>query len=293
MRFDIVIGSGSMGQSFLTWRDDQLYQLPITYFTAADQWSNSPGFPNKRVLIDRPATARCLECHISYAEGIAGPEMEPTGFDHNKIIYGVDCQKCHGPAAQHVTWHTQHPKDSTAKYIVNPANLSRQRQLDLCTLCHGGNIQKTKPSFQFTAGKDLADYFSIGTEDNVVFNSSQIDVHGNQVGLLKASQCFKMTTTMTCSTCHNVHENERGKTGLFSQRCLSCHSAASEKMKTPTHQLVKSIETNCIDCHMPSQPSKSIAVFLEGDETPKTSSLRSHFIGIYQEEVKKFIKTQK
>src|SRR6185503_16911385 len=58
MRFDMVIGSGVMGQSFLTWRNDQLYQLPITYFTAADQWSNSPGFPNDRVLIDRPATSR-------------------------------------------------------------------------------------------------------------------------------------------------------------------------------------------------------------------------------------------
>ena len=65
MRFDMVIGSGVMGQSFLTWRNNQLYQLPITYFTAANQWSNSPGFPNDRVLIDRPATSRCLECHVS------------------------------------------------------------------------------------------------------------------------------------------------------------------------------------------------------------------------------------
>jgi hypothetical protein len=47
MRFDMVIGSGVMGQSFLTWRNNKLYQLPITYFTAADQWSNSPGFQMK------------------------------------------------------------------------------------------------------------------------------------------------------------------------------------------------------------------------------------------------------
>ena len=78
MRFDMVIGSGVMGQSFLTWRNNQLFQLPITYFTAAGQWSNSPGFPNDKVLIDRPATARCLECHVSYAEVIGGPALEPT-----------------------------------------------------------------------------------------------------------------------------------------------------------------------------------------------------------------------
>jgi hypothetical protein len=293
MRFDMVIGSGVMGQSFLTWRNDQLYQLPITYFTAAGQWSNSPGFPNDRVLIDRPATSRCLECHVSYAEGIAGPALEPTGFDRNKIIYGVDCQKCHGPAAKHVDYHTQHPQDTNAKYIVNPAMLSRQQQLDICSLCHGGNIQKTKPSFAFTAGNNLSDYFSIESPNNVVLNSSEIDVHGNQVELLKASKCFTLSPAMTCSTCHNTHENERGKTGLFSQRCIKCHLMTNEKLKTATHLQVNAIEKNCIDCHMPAQPSKSIAVFLQGEETPRTSKLRSHYIGIYEEEIKKFINKNK
>lgn len=293
MRFDMVIGSGVMGQSFLTWRNNQLYQLPITYFTAADQWSNSPGFPNDRVLIDRPATSRCLECHVSYAEGIAGPALEPTAFDRNKILYGVDCQKCHGPAAKHVAYQTQHPQDTTAKYIVNPVKLSRQKQLDICTLCHGGNIQKTKPSFEFTAGKDLSDYFSIDSKDDVVLNSSEIDVHGNQVGLLKASKCFKMSAAMTCSTCHNTHENERGRTELFSKRCISCHNTTDEQFKTSTHSQIASVEKNCIDCHMPAQPSKAIAVFLQGEETPKTSLLRSHFIGIYQDEVRKFINKNK
>lgn len=293
MRFDMVIGSGVMGQSFLTWRNDQLYQLPITYFTAANQWANSPGFPNDKVLIDRPATSRCLECHVSYAKGISGTALEPTKFDRNKIIYRVDCQKCHGPAAKHVEYQTQHPNDTTARYIVNPKNLSRQQQLDICTLCHGGNIQKTKPSFEFTAGEDLSDYFSIEAQDNIVLNSSEIDVHGNQVGLLKASKCFKMSSAMTCSSCHNTHENERGKAELFSQRCMGCHNTSIEKFNTSTHSQITAIEKNCIDCHMPTQPSKSIAVFLQGEETPKTSVLRSHFIGIYQDEVRKFINKNK
>jgi len=293
MRFDIVIGSGVMGQSFLTWRNDKLYQLPITYFTAADQWANSPGFPNEKVMIDRPATARCLECHLSYAEGISGTSLEPNAFDENKIIYGVDCQKCHGPAAKHVEYQTQHPEDKTSKYIVNPSKLSRSQQVDICALCHGGNIQKTKPSFQFTAGKKLSDYFSIDTLNNYVMNSSAVDVHGNQVGLLKASKCFKMSSAMTCSTCHNIHENERGKLELFSQRCMNCHNMSDEKLRTPTHLQVSSIEKNCIDCHMPAQPSKSIAVFLQGEEIPKASLLRSHFISIYQDEIKKFINKNK
>jgi Cytochrome c554 and c-prime len=289
MRFDIVIGSGIMGQSFLTWRNNQLYQLPITYFTAADQWSNSPGFPPNRVLIDRPVTSRCLECHASFAQGISGTALEPIEFDHNKIIYGVDCQKCHGPAAKHVEYQTQHPQEKMAKYIINPAKLSRVQQLDVCALCHGGNIQKTKPSFEFTAGKNLSDYFTIDTLNDIVQNSANVDVHGNQYALLRASKCFRVSTVMTCNTCHNTHENERGKVELFSQRCMSCHNPAADNFKTATHTAITAIEKNCIDCHMPSQPSKSIAVFLQGQETPKASLLRSHFIGAYPEETKKFI----
>lgn len=290
MRFDIVIGSGVMGQSFLSWRGNQLYQLPITFFTAANQWSNSPGFPSDRVLIDRPITSRCLECHTSFAMGVAGPPLEPTDFDRNRIIFGIDCQNCHGPAARHVAFHTNNPNEKTARFIINPSALSRSRQLDVCAVCHGGNIQKIKPSFEFTAGKNLADYFTIDTLSNVMLNGSNIDVHGNQVGLLMASKCFTSSVTMTCSSCHNTHQNERGRKDVFSQRCISCHNTASPTFQTSTHTQINNIDKNCIDCHMPAQPSRSIAVLLEGEETPKASLLRSHLIGIYPEADKEALK---
>src|SRR5438045_8937759 len=126
-----------MGQSYLYGKDDHLYQLPITYFTAANAWSNSPGFPDK-VRFDRMITSRCLECHTTFIKKISSPEEENEKFDSQKIMYGVDCEKCHGPAAKHVEFQTQNPKINTAKYIINPAKLSRQQNLDLCALCHGG-----------------------------------------------------------------------------------------------------------------------------------------------------------
>lgn len=104
MRFDIVTGSGAKGQSFMSWRGDKLFQLPITYFTTAAQWSNSPGFPSDRVMIDRPITSRCMECHVTFAERISEDGKEPEEFSKTNIIYGVDCEKCHGPAAEHVAF---------------------------------------------------------------------------------------------------------------------------------------------------------------------------------------------
>src|SRR5205823_3501452 len=126
-----------------------------------------------------------------------------------------------GPAAKHVEYQTLHPKEIKAKYIINPAMLSRQQNLDLCAMCHGGRLHKTKPSFEFIAGNKLSDYF---VPDSSGPATKGIDVHGNQYGLLSESKCFRVSATLTCITCHNPHENERGKVALFSQRCMTCHN---------------------------------------------------------------------
>ncbi|MEO6541782.1 MAG: multiheme c-type cytochrome, partial [Ferruginibacter sp.] len=135
-RFDMIIGSGTKGQSFASWTGNYLFQLPITYFTSATQWCNSPGYPNK-IAFNRPITSRCLECHSTYAEKTAAPETGHEAFDKGTLIMGVTCEKCHGPAAKHVSFQTQNPTEKKAKFIINPALFSRQQSLDLCALCHG------------------------------------------------------------------------------------------------------------------------------------------------------------
>jgi len=293
IRFDLSIGSGVMGQSYLNRRQDRLYQMPVTYFAAAAQWSNSPGFPNDKVLTDRPVTARCLECHTTFAKGEKGTAMEPLSFPADKIILGVGCEKCHGPASMHVDYQTKHPGDTIARYIVNPSSISRQQQLDVCAVCHGGKIKKTKPSFSFTAGKNLSDYFILNDISETAMSSGEVEVHGNQYGLLQASKCFKQSN-MTCNTCHNSHQNERGNSVLFCSRCITCHDVNRDNFKTNAHVGAVDITKNCIDCHMPQQPSKSIAVQLQGESRPVASLIRSHYIGIYPDEIKKYLhKTSK
>lgn len=292
-RFDVVIGSGTKGQTFASWTNNNLFQLPITYFTSASQWCNSPGYPNK-IAFNRPITSRCLECHSTFAEKISAQGIEPEEFNKSTVIMGVDCERCHGPAAKHVEFQTQNPKETIAKFIINPANFSRKQSLDLCALCHGGRLQKTKPSFEFTAGDRLSDYFLI---DTVSKDVNSIDVHGNQYGLLKASKCFLKSKTMTCNTCHNPHENEKGKSQVFSQRCMSCHNdkhadAVVCKMTSTTGD---GINKNCVKCHMPEEPSMAIAVMLQGETMPTPALMHTHLIKVYPDETKKilaFIKNQ-
>jgi hypothetical protein len=288
-KFDIVVGSGRKGQSYLNWLKNRLVQLPITYFSPAGQWSNSPGYPPDKVVFYRPITSRCLECHSTYFEKISDTSQKLEEFDHNKIIYAVDCEKCHGAAAAHVEFQTKNPAAKEGKFIINPGKLPRERLLDLCALCHGGQLTKTKPSFSFQPGDTLSNYFLSNTNP---LNAANIDVHGNQLGLLSLSKCFVMSN-MTCISCHNTHENENGKTALFSQRCMTCHSEGHGKLCKMTTAIGPSITKNCIDCHMPKQPSHAVAVYLEGSDTPTPALMRTHYIKVYQEESKKILQLLK
>lgn len=289
-RFDIVVGSGKKGQSFLSWKKNSLIQMPITYFTPENTWSTSPGFSSRNVAFNRVVTSRCLECHSTYFERTSAEGIHPEQFNQQKIIYAITCEKCHGPAKEHVTYHTNNPAEKTAHAIINPAKLSRQKNLDLCTLCHGGRLEKTKPSFSFTAGDDLKDYFNIQPNN---IPAANLDVHGNQFGSLSASKCF-LQSQMTCLSCHNVHENESGKTEVFSAKCLTCHTGTAVKTCKLKAELGETINKNCIDCHMPYQQSQSIVVFLEGSASPTPAKLRNHYITIYKEEsdrVREFLKS--
>jgi hypothetical protein len=284
-KFDIVVGSGRKGQSYLSWSGNYLVQLPITYFTPASQWSNSPGYNPHVPLFNRPITSRCLECHSTYFQTISDTSKKFEEFDQNRIIYGVDCEKCHGPAAGHVEFHIKNSAITTGKNIENPGKFSRERLLDLCTLCHGGALNKTKPSFSFQAGDTLSNYFSMQA---AMLNADNIDVHGNQFGLMALSKCFKMST-LTCISCHNVHENENGKIETFSQRCISCHSSSHDKICKLTARIGSSITQNCIDCHMPRQMSHAVAVYLQGDDIPTSALMRTHYIKIYPDETKRIV----
>src|SRR5579863_9025745 len=113
--FDIVIGSGKKGQTYLySGRDGELFQLPISYSATDSSWCNSPGYYPDSIRFNRVINAYCLECHATFA---ASPREggNPAGDDENRIdpsriIYGIDCERCHGPGAEHVRYHTTHPE---------------------------------------------------------------------------------------------------------------------------------------------------------------------------------------
>ncbi|WP_198439702.1 multiheme c-type cytochrome [Pareuzebyella sediminis] len=276
--FDIVIGSGVMGQTYLTWEEDKLFQLQSSYHKPADSWVNSPGFPT--YAIQRPVRDGCIKCHVTFAKN--RNIREGNQYDREKILYGIECERCHRPAARHVIYHRKHPEAKMAKFMVNIDSLTRQQRLDVCAQCHSGpqNEQLKGNPFSFLTGENLNEY---SRNSGPMSSTETLDVHGNQYGLLTRSECFKQTQTMDCTTCHDPHKNQRGDTEYFNHKCMQCHVAETKKPFVVQDHL-EVVGNDCISCHMPKMRSQSISIKLTGKDSISSSfSIRTHFIKVYKD----------
>lgn len=213
-----------------------------------------------------------------------------TYFDHRgkknrytpgSLILGVTCERCHGPAKEHVGFHRENPDARKAVGITNPAKLERQRQMDICGQCHGGSRALKGDALSLRPGDRLEDHYDPPDDEMNAKNS----VHtSNQLNRLSQSACFQQSM-MTCINCHDPHHNERGNRQLFSQRCMTCHKSEEDCGFFP-HEGVDFAQ-NCVDCHMPRRPTKKLRLkSVEGDVFPP---LRDHYIRVDQTATEKFM----
>lgn len=281
VKFDIVLGSSVMGQTYLTWEQDKLFQLQASYYASTDSWVNSPGYPSYN--LERPVGSACLKCHVTFAKN-----HDSSGFGNEfykeNMIYGVDCEKCHRPSAKHVIYHRKNPEADESKFMLKIDTLSRQQRLDVCAQCHSGlRMRQLKGNpFSFLPGENLNEY-SLNAQ--TASKNSTLDVHGNQYGLLTSSKCFKQTSKMDCTTCHDTHKKQRGDTTYFNQKCMGCHTDPNSTICKAELSEINKMANNCIACHMPIFPSKVISVQLENDSLKTPFYIRTHLIGIYPKEL--------
>lgn len=287
-RFDIAFGSGEKAFSFGYWQDKKVYQLPLSYFTAIHGWANSPGFPMHQPNFNRPIISRCFECHGSYIAADREQDeslAQARNLDKQFVIFGIDCERCHGPASDHVAFHTQNLAIKQARYIAGWKSLSRQQKLDVCAVCHSGNDLTTQRStFAFRPGDTLSKFYY---PEFSSFSSAAPDVHGKQVQLLAASQCFLQSKTMECTSCHNTHTAGPRSMAVYSRQCVSCHKQTDHTSSTMAAGLGNAIVNNCIDCHMPRQESNAISFQEMGKQNANSYLLRTHRIAIYPEEAQR------
>lgn len=167
-RIDYVIGSGNHSRSYLHRAPDgQLIELPVSWYSErSGYWAMSPGYDWKgQKDFRRAITGECMFCHNGYVQSDAG--LERSIFP-GKLPHGIDCQRCHGPGRAHVeaARSSQAAEELVRSTIVNPARLSRERQLEVCMQCHlktsfhEPNEQRAfnRAIFSYRPGQPLEDF---------------------------------------------------------------------------------------------------------------------------------------
>ncbi len=239
---DYFVGSGNHGRSYLINVGGRLFQSPASYYTQLARWDVSPGYEADRELdFNRPVVPECLFCHSGNARPIRNSlnTYQSPPFESEAIT----CERCHGPAADHLV------KPSPAT-ILNPAKLAPERRDAVCEQCHlGAEARILNPGKQFSdyhPGELLEGTFSAYVferrPDAPAGHALKVVSHVEQ---LAESACARESQgKMWCGSCHDPHDKPAEPVSYYRERCQQCHAAADlESHPKPAK--------NCIGCHMP------------------------------------------
>ncbi len=180
----------------------------------------SPGFPKEQPqerehalgrVLSPSFELRCLTCH-------GKPGTLGAGKDG-----GVGCESCHGPASAHVA--SAKGEGPNEPQLVKPKSLHGVASIEVCAECHSG--------FKPRGHSDPV------PEDLLI---------SSQVSALRHSECFIQSgERLTCTACHNPHQDSATVSQTSVRVCLGCHS-----LSAPGHAAICPVNQtqDCTGCHM-------------------------------------------
>jgi predicted CXXCH cytochrome family protein len=258
---DYVMGSGNHVRTYLyRGAGGKLFQMPLSWYREKGGfWAMSPGYDRAgHQGFRRTISDDCMFCHNGYPalqEGSRGHGAD-AAFPE-KLPEGIDCQRCHGPGADHVAAASaSKPKEEIRGAIYNSRGKDRERQMELCMQCHLESTSRALPyaitrfgrdPFSYRPSEPLPDFilhfdFAPGRAPEDHFEIAHAAYR------LRKSACFSRSGSMTCTTCHDPHKAPRGAEAVASYRqiCLGCHAQAHNR------------ESACAVCHMPKRRTDDV-----------------------------------
>ena len=230
---EYVLGSRRHASTFVTLlnRDPAsptLLEHHLTDFASANELGLTPGqrestgspgnTPHGRV-IDSWNTLKCLGCHSTVTSN-----RGPTFLDEATMIPNVSCERCHGPAKEHIEAARRGTIDNTLALLRGPGQGTAFDQLRFCGECH--RTPEMVPPGDIRV-------------DNPVL------VRHQPVGLMQSACFLKSEGKLDCSTCHDPHARASTDRASYQARCLECHGSTGQA-RCPVSPL-----EGCVGCHMP------------------------------------------
>jgi hypothetical protein len=236
---------GQKTQTFVLERDGQFFESLVSYYdqingldiTIGDQviqphtLEEAFGRPTARTEI-----TSCFGCHSTGS-------IRDDKLDLSHVQPGLSCQRCHTEASSHLAALTNPNVTLSEQRAAIPAHLGQRPAEETATFC--GQCHRTW--------------------ETVVRNNwfGPMNVRF-QPYRLTMSKCFNgADARISCTACHNPHENLVTNTKAYDPKCLACH--VTDKASGQNHVAALSEVTNpdkpgkacpvaqenCASCHMP------------------------------------------
>jgi tetratricopeptide (TPR) repeat protein len=259
LRIDYVMGSGSRVRAYLhrTSRDT-LIELPLAWYSEkGGHFAMNPGYDTVAPDTRRKIGYDCMFCHNSYPDIPAGHEAANSEFVFGEHLpEGIDCQRCHGPGADHVklAQTAGSSKEAIRAAILNPARLSPDRQMEVCMQCHLETTSRSLPAeikrfergpFSYRPDQPLSRFMLYFDNAPGTGHDGKFEIVSSAYRL-RQSRCYLASGgKLTCERCHNPHGAVN-----YTQVCRQCH----QQIAAAQHPA----GDDCVSCHMPQRRTEDV-----------------------------------
>ncbi len=191
----------------------------------------------------------CHGCHVSQVA---------TNYDLGSDSYrttwnepGINCETCHGPAAQHVAAMTDHPdakpEDSRLFRMGDAATVAQNNAV--CNSCHAKS-QPLTPEFRL--GDDFFNHYGLTLLESPDYYPDGRDLGENYTATSwLMSPCAK-GGKLSCLHCHTSSGRYRFANGRENESCASCHKDVAAKSSEHSRHAAGTAGDRCNACHMPT-----------------------------------------
>lgn len=246
---------------FLTPLDrGRLQVLPLAYDVNRKTWYDTTA-SHLRHSLDRrdealdwrewPLTfnTMCYNCHISQLS--THYNLKTDSYHTVWTEPGINCETCHGPAADHIKVLEATPKGKVPEdmKMIRWKTFTSEQKNDACSPCHA----KMRPiASSFNPGDRYFDQYDLITLEDPDFYPDGRDLGENfTLTLWRMSPCVK-SGKLDCLHCHTSGGRYRfTKAESANNACLPCHAERVQNAPAHTNHPAGSPGNQCISCHMP------------------------------------------
>ena len=218
-----AFGLGSVGQTYVYEKDGELYQSRVSYydsisgldFTLAAQNAKPTNLAQAAgLLMSHDEKLQCFSCHATNA-------VEDKELTLNRLIPGVQCERCHGSTEYHLEGIQK--GDAKLAHMKNLRALNSEETSNFCGQCHR--------TWEEIAASGRLGVLSVRFQPYRLTNSKCYDTDDKRI---------------SCTACHDPHQEINRVDASYDRKCFACHNG--DKLSA---RACKTATSNCVSCHMP------------------------------------------